>query len=347
MRKNLVLALALTLSGMTACDQIMGPSDGPELAQPAEAILRSGDLPGAMAKYEELAGQHPDSAYVGMGQAYMYVLSGQTAKADQVLAKFDVERDDPKLAAEIKLRRALVALSGGVDELDKVKQFGQASGLPGGQLLAAEVYLIDADPDSAIPLLQSAQGAGGKVAATATKYLELVQSDDPVKPQLAEATALWALGSRDVAVETAEDLLKNLPAEDEMRPPALLLWAGRAASVGRSDIANGLLDEITEPPAGQAWRIEATRAIAMLAEGKEDEGIAKLVALAQGGAPTDGLADAIATASGASGNKQLAMKISAGLESNAIARGLLSAGAPRAAQGAAPEGTLKRYLETQ
>ena len=49
--------------------------------------------------------------------------------------------------------------------------------------------------------------------------------------------------------------------------------AGRAAAMGLPEIAIGLLDEIIAPPPGQAWRIEATRAIALLVQGNEEEGV--------------------------------------------------------------------------
>ncbi len=344
------LAAAL-LFGMTGCDQIAaftGGGDTVELTKDADDLLKKGDLPGAAAKYTEIKQAHADGAYANQGEAYALLLQGKYDEADKALVAAEASetaKADPKVMSEIKLRRALVALRKG--DLDTVKTHGAASGLPVGLVLSAEVYLVDAESDAALKLLKQAAGAGGIAGDTAKTYVAMLESDDPMTQGLAEATALWALGQRGDAVDAAEELVKGLPEEREDKSALLLLWAGRAVTAGKPATATGMLDAMGMPPEGQAWRVEATKAMVAIAEGRDAEGLAIFASLESAGAPADGLADAKATAAALAKDKETAKTLVASVESAAAARGLWEAGAPQAAKDAAPGGSLKSWMEAQ
>lgn len=340
-----LLALAGAVSFGTACDQIQAliGGGGPEVVAEANNALKSGDLPGAAAQYQELATSNGSSVHVAIGQAYSQLLRGDTAGADATLAGAEANAGD-KLP-EVKLRRALVALEAG--DLDNVKAHGTASGLPEGKLLAAEVLLTELESDEASAILREITGTEGAVGSTASTYLQMLDSGDQIQAGLAEATALWALGDRAAACESAEELVKALPEDDETKPALILLWAGRAATSGKPGVGSSLLEDMSFPPDGQAWRIQATRAIIAAAEGKADESIKILASLEAGGAPADGLADARATACGLITDKPKAREVVGELESPAVARCLSEAGAVQVAPLRAPPGPLKTYLENQ
>jgi tetratricopeptide (TPR) repeat protein len=337
---GLVAALALG----TGCDVIEGllaAADDPALVAQGDALLRAGDLPGAAASYDQVLAEHPKSVYAAEGAAYVAMLSGDLARADSLLAAAEAEAGER--VGEVKMRRAIVAMQKG--DLDAVRTHGAASGLPAGALLAAEVHLADSETDEARGLLGTAAAAGGAVGDTANGYLRMLDSTDHVQVGLAEATALYALGQRDVGVEAAEELLKALPGDAEGRSDLLLVWAGRAVTAGRPTIAAGLLDAIDFPPEGQAWRVEATRAMVAISEGRDEEGVALFRDLATAGAPQDGLADALATAASLAKNRATAKTLAGALETHAGARGLDAAQATAAAKTVAPAGMLRTWLE--
>ncbi|MFK7928057.1 MAG: tetratricopeptide repeat protein [Myxococcota bacterium] len=316
----------------------------------AEAMdkLKEGDLPGAMAEYTSLVEQNPDVVEAKIGLSYTQMLAGDFDGADSTLAKAIETKDlPPETVAELTLRRALVALRTG--DVENTQKYGEASGLAAGQILAAEVYLADAEADSARPLLEQAASSGtGTVKAAAQSYLEALDDEESGRAQLAEASALWALGRRAEACEAAEELLRLLPPELESRDEMLLLWAGRAVTSGQAGGAEGLLDEMGQAPEGQAWRVQATRALIAVANEDYDGARETLAALGSAGAPADGLVDAIATAAAISNDSEFAREIGKGVESSAIARGLMAAGADDAAKAAAPSSSmLARYLENK
>ena len=332
---------ALLLTGL-ACDMIPGfGTPGPEVVEEASSQLQAGDLPGASAQYEQLATDHAGSVHVAVGQAYMQLLKGDLAGADATLAAVEEAAGDQ--VGEVKLRRALIAVEAG--DLDAVKTHGAASGLPEGRLLAAEVHLVDLESQEASSILRDLSGAPGVVGQTASSYLALLDSGDQIQAGLAEITALWALGDRSGACDSAEELVSALPEEDETKASQILLWAGRAATSGHATLASNLLDELSFPPEGQAWRVQATRALVAAAEGEADEAIRILDALAEGGAPADGLADARATACALVGERQKARELVGDLESPAVARCLAEVGATVVAPTRAPDGPLKTFLE--
>ncbi len=332
--------------GCVGGESLLG-SGGGEVNAEATRLLQAGDLPGAASEYERLAAEHPDSVEVAIGLAYTQLLAGDTAAADRTLAAIEPKAGDQ--VGEVRLRRALVAL--GAKNLDQVKVHGAASGLPEGQLLAAEVSLVDLDSEKATETLRALKDTPGVVGETARTYLSMLESQNSVMGSLAEATALWALGDRQGSCEVAEDLVRSLPADDPDKDAQLLLWAGRAVTSGLPGVARSLIDEIAFPPEGQEWRWQATKAMVLVAEGDTERGIAQFETLktgvAAGSVPRDGLDDALATACAIAPDPETAKELVAGVESAAAARCLLEVGASAEARLAAPPGTLKQFLEQQ
>ncbi len=339
---GVVALLGFSALGLSGCDMVMGLMGGGEdAAAAAEAQLKSGDLPGAGDAYAAAQADHPTSVDVATGAAFSALLRGDAAAADKALAAAEAEAGER--LSEVKMRRALVALEAG--DLDAVRTHAEASGLPQGKLLAAEVALADGEREEAAGLLKQAAPAGGAVADAANAYLDLIEDPEPLVSGLSEAQALWALGERKVAVRSVEELVKNLPDSREDRDEQILVWAGRAASLGETDIARGLLDALIFPPDGQAWRKVATQAILACADG-EGETCTDLFTSLEGNAPSDGLADARATAAFliAKDDPEVAEKLAGPYVSNAAARALYEAGNTAAAQKSAPQGVLADFL---
>lgn len=331
--------LILMLGG---CQILSGLLNDPSKAVgEAEALLVSGDLAAASAKYEEAAKKAPTNVDAASGAAYAKVLAGDYAAADALLAAAEAGAADK--VGDVKLRRALVAMEAG--DLDKVKELGAASGTPVGKLLAAEAELADGNRDAAKALLEEAKGAGGPVGDTAQKYIDLMADGNPLVAGLSEAQALWALGQRRIAVRSVEELVKAYAEGHDDGSDQLLLWAGRAASVGEADIANSLLDSLTVPPAGQFWRVQATRAMAVCAQGNGAECTAAFEAI-RSAAPSDGYADARATAAILLAEKDPdgARTLLEGLSGDAAARGWAAVGDKSAGASAAAETSFKKQL---
>lgn len=331
------LAVALLL--LTGCNKEKAAM---EAAAGAEALLKQGDLPGAAAAYDAALTEYPRAPDVVTGAAYMALLAGNAARADELLAGLEAEAAD-KLG-EVKLRRALVALRQG--DLEKTREHATASNLPAGKLLAAEVALADGDRDAARGLLGEAKAAGGDIAGLADDYVLLLDDADPNVAGLAEVQALWALGVRRVAVKSAEGLVLNLPDSRSDRDAQALLWAGRAASEREAATARALLGGVIFPPEGQAWRKVATEAIVSCLEGDTDTCTGMFQSL-EGVAPSDGLADARATAAWliAESNPEVAATLAGPYATNASARALLQAGRSGDAAGLAPAGVFASYLK--
>lgn len=332
-------AAAIALLVLSACSK---EEAALKAAQEAEAKLKSGDLPGAEAAYGAALQEHPTSVPVATGAAYMALLAGDTGRADQILSAAEPEAKEA--LPQVKLRRALVALR--ASDLEKAKEHGLASGLPAGKLIAAEVNLADGERDAAKGSLTEIQGTPGEVGRTAGEYLALMNDPNPNVAGLCEAQALWILGEGKVAVQSAEDLVLNLPDDRKDRDEILLVWAGRAARVGEPAIARGLLEATIFPPEGQAWRKVATAAIASCSEG-DGATCLSLFSSLEGAAPESGLADAKATAAFliAGQDKEVARQLAGQYVSNAAARALFEAGDITAAQEAAPGGILSTWLK--
>jgi len=321
-------------------------ADDAEIVAVARSMADGGDLPGAHAEYERLLAEHPGSVGVAVGQAYLQMLGDDLAGADATLAAALPSAGDA--AGAIHLRRALLALRWG-GRLDDVRDHAEESGLPAGALLAAEVYLVDLEHERAAALLRDASDAPGAVGQVAAAYLDMMDSGDLHLGELADATALWALGERQNACEAAESPLIELTSEHPDRDALLLLWAGRAVTSGLPAVARRLVDMMSGPPVGQAWRLQATDAMVLLSEGKASAALGKFASLRQavasGDVPADGLADALATACAISKDADTAMKLVQGVESAAAAKCLLRWGDAAAAIGVAPDGPLRSFLE--
>jgi hypothetical protein len=342
MSKVRLLPIMVFLAFGVGCE-LFGVADTPEITKEAEDLAKDGDLPAAHSKYLEIQQANPASVHAAMGLAYSHVLRGEYPKADMLLANVDTDQVEPELAKKLRLRRALVALKEG--DVDQVIALGEASGTAIGKLLAAEGRLADGSPNEAIPLFEDAEKSGGAVGDTAKQYLDFMRADDPLLRALAEASALWAIGEAVPACESAQQVMANLDEDVPNRNEMGLLWAGRAATVGDIESAVELLDSVSTPPEGQAWRVQATRALIHFRKNESADGVALFVQLASGGAPADGLADAIATAAAISGDANIAKEITAGLESSATARSLLEVGDRETAIELAPSGPLKKFLK--
>ncbi len=340
MKTARLLPAVLLLAGLGGCDMLF-PA-GPEVCDEAVATLKSKDLPGALEAYQAAYEDYSEVECALNGYAYTLTLAGKYDKADKILAAGEPSAGEA--VGDLKLRRALVALRAG--NLDSVKEHGAASGLPAGQVLAAEVHMADAESDEAMALLKEAAGAGGEVGSTAQSYLDMLESDDSVQQGMAEVTALWALGQRESAVEAAGELVTLLP-DDEAKAEHLMVWASRAVTSGHPDVARTLLDNVGFPPDGQGWRVQATRAMVLIAEGNSEEGLSIFNMLAAGGAPADGLSDALATAACITDDRAVAKTLAGSVESPGAARCLLEAGAGKAATDASPGGSLQTFLENR
>ena len=340
--------LAGLLAVALGCGDIQGMLAGGSAGEAvieARALEEQGDFAGAAAKWSELRVAYPEDVPVGVGHAKLQLMQGDFAGADATLASVEAFAKGDELG-QIKLRRALVALR--QQQLDQIKLHGMASGLPEGKLLAAEVHLVDLERDEGSAILRELAAQPGDVGQTAKMYTEMLAADNALA-DLAEVTALWALGVRDSACEAAEDLVKQLPPDYEKKDELLLLWASRAVTSGQPAVARSLLDELAFPPEGQEWRLRATQAMISLAEGNADEAMATFDAL-QGqvgaGVPRDGLDDALATACLITPDAAIKARLVQGVkESAAAARCLMEADDIAGARDKAPAGTMKAFLE--
>ena len=163
---------------------------GEEAAAAAESTLTSGDLPGAADAYAAAAADNAGHVDVATGHAFSLLMQGDTDGADAALAAAEEGAGDR--LGEVKMRRALVALEAG--DLDAVRTHAEASDLPQGKLLAAEVALADGEREEAAGLLKQAAPAGGTVADAANGYLDLIEDSEPLVSGLSGGPG--ALGSR-------------------------------------------------------------------------------------------------------------------------------------------------------
>ncbi len=332
--------MSVLLLLLIGCDAVKGLLGDPgSQIQEAEAALAAGDLSAASAGYQEALRVSPGDVDATSGLAWLELMRGNAAAADAMLAALP---PGPR-TGEVEVRRALVALQ--VGDLDGVKAHGLASGLPAGRLFAAEVELADGNRDAARASFEIARDAPGSVGELAALYLRVLADPDPKVVGLAETQALWALGRRQTAVRSVEELVKAYADTHEDGAEQVLIWAGRAAAMGEVATAERLLDVIVVPPPGQAWRVGATRAIARCAAGDVSGCQAGLQAV-QTTAPPDGYADAAVTAAVAlSGTDAGAARaLVAGIRTDAAARLLAQLGDRSTALGFATDPVLKGNL---
>ncbi|GDX81280.1 hypothetical protein LBMAG42_30910 [Deltaproteobacteria bacterium] len=316
-----MLVLVFSLVGCSVIQGLL--ADPTKQVAEAEALLKAGDLAGAAGVYEGALAKAPTNVDLVSGAAYVKLLQGNPAAADALLA--GVEGASGTRLPEIKMRRALVAMKTG--DLDTVKTHAAAAGTPEGKLLVAEVNLADGDRPAAKTDLEALQTEAGPVGDTAKAYLALINDKNGLIAGLSEIQALWALGQRPIAVRAVEDLAKAYASEHDDGPDQLLLWAGRAATVGEPAIATNLLDAIPVAPQGQVWRMQATRAMISCAEGDGASclaGFERILTIS----PEDGYADARATAALliADRDAETARKLLEGQKGDAAARAYASLG---------------------
>ena len=194
------------LWALTGCGLLGSKGDGSETAA-AEEMLRAGDLAGAQAEYQKLISADATSVDAAVGLSFLAYARGDWAEADKLLAalgRFGVtplgaagEPFDPvvhealmRIQAEpaagdklpaLKLRRALVALKAA--DTDAVRTHAEASGLPAGKLLTAEVLLADGERDEAVKVLDGLAADTTEVGKTAQKYLSLLKDPDASAPR--------------------------------------------------------------------------------------------------------------------------------------------------------------------
>ncbi len=332
-----VLGLALGL-GCTSVTDWLVPAPRPEDLAVARQLLDDGHLPEAMASYRDLNQAFPGSVEAATGLSYTLLLAGRLGEADVVLAGV-------RQSSEVALRRAELARRR--DLLDEVRTHGLASGTPAGQVLAAEVMIVDLDLARAIEVLATVAETDGTAAATARRYLGLLQHEEPQVRALANPVALWALGKRREACEGADRFLRKLDA-DAARSELLLLWAGRAVTSGLPRVARGMVEEAVNLPRELQWRARATLAMVEIAEGDPESGLRTFDALRSrgSGVPVDGLDDARVTACGLARDAGVAERLVEGLDSPAAASCLVRIGAIEAARDrVATGGALGRMLE--
>ena len=330
----------------SGCFLVPSQESAAALAAKGRAELLAGNLPAAADTYGQGIVAHPENVDLATGGAFTALLQGDASRADQILAAAESGAGDR--LSEIQLRRALVALHGG--HLDEVKRFASRCDLPMARLLVGEVALADGDRPEAERVLrgltESDVAIPPAVSATAKQYVDLLDDPDPRVAGLSEVQALWALGRRDVAVRSAEEIVKALP-EAEGSDARLLLWAGRAASIREVEVARSLLDAMVVTPPEQQWRKLATQALVVCAEGKATECLAEFEVLAAlPRVPIDGLADARATAAMliAKDDPATATALAGPYLTDASARALHAAGADQAAWEASRSDLFAEFL---
>lgn len=334
----------LSLTLLTGCSVIQGflGDGGVEAVAQADQLLIDGDVQGSIDAYGAALAENPENVDAAIGVAYGAWLAGDYAQVDSVLAA--AEPFAPERVGELQLRRAMALIASG--SVDEGLELAQSSGQPAGAVMAAEYLLADGEREEAMPLLEGASSAGGGVGDAASGYLELLNDEDPSVQGLAENYALWAIGERGVAVASVEDVVLSMPDEGDRKAEELLLWAGRAASEREILVASNLLEAVTFPPPGQAWRVRATRAILDCAEGVEDEYAACREGFAEldGLAPADGLIHARATAASLIEDSQVAVEILGPYQSVPGAVVAYQAGAADSAKSLAPAGMVSDFL---
>ncbi|MSP54691.1 MAG: hypothetical protein EXR69_03665 [Myxococcales bacterium] len=335
-----MLTTLLMLAGCTVIKGLLVGNSKQTVAD-ADALLKAGDLVAATAKYDEALAKAPADVDLAIGASYGHMLMGEGTKADGILAASEPAAQTR--LGEIKLRRALLAMREG--DLDKVKEYALASGMPAGKLLAAEADLADGDRDAAKALLEEVKDTPGDLGATATAYLQLMADPNALVGGLSEAQALWALGQRKIAVRSVEDLVRAYADTRDDGSEQLLLWAGRAAAVGETEISTNLLDAISVSPAGQAWRVQATRAINACASG-DGATCTKILDTIKPIAPADGYLDARATAAMLLAPKDgaTAKALLDGYSGDAVARALAESGDSAGAMNVAADPVFKKQL---
>ena len=248
-----------------ACDMFSSAPDVSGVLQDADQKLSMGDFPAAQSIFEKALEQDPNNHNALTGVAYLSMLRGDYASADQSLAKaqqaLDLDTEEGKsVVSALLLRRGMIAIRDGA--FIKALQYCAQSELPAGYLFAAEISIIEGEHEDALEYLNKIQSSDSKMRRIVSKYTDLLEDSSDWGVLLAESQASWALGDYKVAVRTVKGpLLDWLAQKDPKQHDRILLWAGRAASVGEVGVGNELLESVSKIRQSQVWRVEATRAI--------------------------------------------------------------------------------------
>ena len=112
--------------------------------------------------------ENPESLDAAIGGAMAALMRGDTDAADAHMERVQDAAGERK--PEVLVRRALIAQQ--AKDFDKMRQYGEASGLAPGLLLAGEAALVDGERDDAKVLLERVMG--GDAEQTAKAYLQLL-----------------------------------------------------------------------------------------------------------------------------------------------------------------------------
>ena len=309
-----------------ACDIFSSAPDVSGVLQDADQKLSMGDFPAAQSIFEKALEQDPNNHNALTGVAYLSMIQGDYSSADEVLSKaqsavnLDSEGSKEILAA-LLLRRGMIAIRDGA--FTKALQYCVQSELPAGYLFAAEISITEGEHEDALEYLNRVQSSDSKIRRIVSEYTDLLEESSDWGVLLAESQASWALGDYKVAVRTVKSpLLDWLTQENPKEHDLILLWAGRAASIGEVSVGNELLNAVSKIRQSQVWRVEATRAILSCAAPDAAQRKLCLEQFSQiSMAPIEGIDDAKVTAARlvAEQDSSLASQLLDGIESNAAA----------------------------
>ncbi len=278
--------------------------------------LASGDLSAASESYQSYAEEDGGTAVGGhTGLAYLSLLEEDFDGALLHLEKAREESSKTE-AQEIDLRRALVQLRAGrlpdypdgknpeAPRLPGATTFAKQSDLPQGWLMVGEIALTEGERAQAVEYFEKAADTGDGTGDIAQQYLSLLESDNATLRNLSEAVANWSVGMssppisvlKEQAVEDFETLGEGLVNTAYGTPEQMLLWAGRAASIGDTVRGRTILKWAKSITGEQAWRYAATDAILYCAEGNVRKCKSTFNKVEAMEPPAEGYRDARATA---------------------------------------------------
>lgn len=298
--------------------------DGASLDPSPEATkaLQSGDLDGARDAFEDTRDDDPISGATGL--AYIKLMEDDFQGALEILREAEAEASDEELQ-ELELRQALVLVRAGKwrdrpscnkppceeGPILGAATLAEQSGLPQGLFLAGEYHLADGERKVAMGLFEDAVADESDHLDDVTKsmaeqYLELLEGPAVLK-DFAEAAARWSVGMSSPGTTTffkeqsVKDFMKLAESEGLRDTPfgsseQLLIWSGRAASIGDVEAAQTMLDWVGGLDKDQEWRRLATQGIIYCVDGKSERCTKAFQQLKDASAPADGYRDAAATA---------------------------------------------------
>ena len=355
-----------------------GCDDSEDKSEDEEAEVVSGDgaliardLTEAQKLYKEQAesGEGDAGAAGHIGQAHLLVLQDDF---DGAIAQLNAARGmaTPAEQARIDLRKALVQLRAG--RLSDYPDSGDADGawlpgainlakkseLPQGWLIVGEIALAEKERGDAAEFFTKAVEGSAGTAGVASAYLTLLESENEHLVDLSEAVANWSVGMssppisylKEQAVEDFVDIGSHIRDTDHGSKEQMLVWAGRAASIGRFKEARKILAWAKGIEGEQAWRYSATDAIIDCAQGKTSSCERKFKTAEALDAPPAGIEAAKATAAmliGAGSPAEVEALIDGQEGSAAGARALVEANPCKTRMTTDASGLLGDYIRTR